>query len=195
MPIKKKESKTIRNIKLKDRIDSLEQEFLIGNNTKNPYEELVFPESRKKQNISNQIIDVLFSYNFGLFLLIFFLLSVSILFNRFFLEKLDPKLFKIISASSSLTKNIAVSSRTIVFDQINKPYVVTLGEYGNLAIAKEEAIKLLPIFKQVNIRKLESGIYTFEIERFASKKKAYLLADEFMQKDFDAVHVRYLSEK
>ena len=83
---------------------------------------------------------------------------------------------------------------TFFVDQIKSPYVVTIGEFKTFANAKEEAIKLLPTFKQIEIKQLMSGVYTFEMERFSSKDKAYSLANEFMQDGLNSVHVRYLRD-
>ncbi len=83
---------------------------------------------------------------------------------------------------------------TFFTDQIKSPYVVTIGEFKTFPSAKEEAIKLLPRFKQINIKQLMSGLYTFEMERFTSKDKAYLLANEFMHDGLNVVHVRYLRD-
>ena len=153
--------------------------------TENPLERLSFRKYRKKQKTR-------FSSNFYLFIFVALLLSASIVLNKFFLEKLDPKLFKITSTSTSFIKSIFVSSQDFVIGQLEKPYVLTIGEYGNFSIAKEEAFKLLPKFKQIHIKQLNSGVYTFEMERFASKKKAYFAAEKFMKEGFDVVHVRYL---
>ena len=77
----------------------------------------------------------------------------------------------------------------------DKCYVVTIGEYGNMEIAKNEAIKFLPELKQIHITELDSGIYTLEIEKLSSKTEAYKLAQKLTEQDFDSVHVRHLPER
>ena len=198
MAIKKNESEKLDNIKLKDRLEYLDKGVFEYTNTENPFDKLTFQEykkNKKKHKVRNGILEYFSSYNFILFLLVVFLLSASILFNRVFLEKLDPKIFKMISQSVFFAKEIFLLPESFLIDQIKKPYVVTLGEFGNFAIAKEEAIGLLPKLKQVDIKQLNGSIYTFEVERFASKKKAYSLADNFIKDGFDTVHVRYLPEQ
>lgn len=153
--------------------------------TENPLERLSFRKYRKKKKTH-------LSFNFYLFILVVLLLGASIFLNNIFLEKLDPKLFKITLTSASFIKDIFTSSQNFVIGQLEKPYVLTIGEYGNFSIAKEEAFKLLPKFKQIHIGQLDSGVYTFKIGRFTSKKKAYFAAEEFIKEGFDAVHVRYL---
>lgn len=151
----------------KDKINSSQT------NIQNPFSSLNFTDVEKE--ISGT------SYNFWLISVVIILLFSSVVLNQFFIEKLDPKVFSCVSA----VKEFAVG-------QINKPYVLTVGEYGNFAIAKEEALRLLPQLKQIDIKKLESGIYTFQIERFASKEKAYLSRDKYVKNGFNEVHVRYL---
>ena len=151
----------------KDKIDSSSLD------TKNPFDSLKFTDVEKKVSST--------SYNFWLILVVAVLLFSSIALNQFFVEKLDPQILSCVSAIKEFTVGY-----------INKPYVLTIGEYGNLAIAKEEALKLVPQLKQVDIKKLESGIYTFQIERFASKEKAYLWRDKYAKDGFNEVHVRCL---
>ncbi|MBI3590453.1 MAG: hypothetical protein HY094_03620 [Candidatus Melainabacteria bacterium] len=196
MVVKKSESeKSYSVVKLKDRLEYLDKGIFEDTSVENPFDKLTFREYKKKYETKNNVLGYFSSYNFGLFVLVVFLLSTSILFNRVFLEKLDPKIFKVAFRSVSFTKKAFVSSWNFFVDQIKKPYVVTLGEFGNFAIAKEEAIAKLPKLRQVDIKQLNGGIYTFEIERFASKEKAYSLANGFIKDGFDAVHVRYLPDQ
>ncbi|OGI20068.1 MAG: hypothetical protein A3B68_00495 [Candidatus Melainabacteria bacterium RIFCSPHIGHO2_02_FULL_34_12] len=138
----------------------------------NPIEKLRFKKNQIKKKTNLQLISSL---------AVFILISSSIILNSFFLKTLDPKLFELFSTISEF-----------LHVPMSKPYVVTVGEYGNLSVAKDEAIKLLPKFKQIDIKKLDNGIYTFEMERLGSKSKAYSFAKELTQDGFDAVHVRYL---
>ena len=180
-----------RSVQLKDRVESLNKSFETNEDTENPIEKLQFRRIKRNKKKKN-LINVIFSYNFWLSLVVMSLIVISILLNSYFLERLDPVLFKTISNSFSVSKEFLSSPTNFIIDQITNPYVVTVGEYGNAAIAKDEAIKLLPKFKQVNIKQLNSGIYTFEMEGLSSKKKAYELAQKFIHDGYEAVHVRYL---
>lgn len=166
-----------------DRVESVETKDP-SFSTDNPVSKLQFQTLQRKKTNKINFLNIFLSNNSWMFVPALILIFTSISLNKLLLEKLDPGIFTAMSFSKSL-----------VLDQFTKPYVVTLGEFGNLGIAKEEAVKLLPQLRQVNIKQLKSGIYTFEIERFSAKKKAYFLADEFMQKGFDVVHVRYLPDQ
>ena len=193
MTVKKKENKNALNVKLKDRLDYLDKSIFYDTKTENPVEKLSFNDTKKINKIS--ILSQLNFKEISLFLLIVVLLSSSIVLNGTLVNKFDPQVYKLFSSVSGLLKNGVDLKKNIFVDCFTKPYVVTVGEYGNFAIAKEEAIKLLPKLRQVDIKKLKSGIYTFQISRFVSKKSAYLLADDFMRDGFDAVHVRYLLDQ
>ena len=107
-------------------------------------------------------------------LLVLLLVSLSFVLNPFFSKKLEPLAFKYLSMP------------------FNKPYILTVGEFKSFAIAKDRAINLLPELKQINIKQLATGTYTFEIEKFTSKEKAYKEYTRLKQDGFDSVHVRYL---
>lgn len=169
-------------IKLSDRLETF---------TQNPIEKLAVSVDNAEQ--ANKTSTWLFGYNFWLIVLVVCLISSSILFNSFFSKSVDPFLFKLVALSSSAIKENEVNK--LVNDLITTPYVVTIGEFGNYAIAKDEAIKLLPQLKQIDIKELESGVLTFEIERLGSKTDAYSLANDLTQRGFEAVHVRYLPSK
>ena len=166
------ENETLQNIKLKDRVDYLPQENLFSKTIENPVEKLRFRELREQRK-----------NNVWISALVILLIS-SIALNSSVLKKADYKFF-------NLFKNL----NDFMLAELNSPYVVTIGEYGNVLVAKDEAIKILPQFKQIDIKKLDSGVYTFEMERFSSKKKAYTLANKFIQDGLDGVHVRYLLKK
>ena len=178
------ENQTVENITLKDRVECLPQEDLLSKNTENPVEKLRFQELREQRKNKKRLKVVITSYNLWISVLVVFLISASIAFNSSVFKKADYKFF-----------NLAAIASDFVLAQFTSPYVVTIGEYGNVLVAKDEAIKILPQFKQINIKKLDSGIYTFEMERFSSKNKAYALANEFRQDGLDVVHVRYLPKK
>lgn len=189
----KNEEKIFRNksVQLKDRVEFLNKSFEISEDTENPVEKLQFRKIKRNKKNKN-LINAIFSYNFWFSLLVISLIVVSVLLNSYFLERLDPVFFKAISNSFSAYKEFLSNPTNFIVDQITKPYVVTVGEYGNAGIAKDEAVKLLPKFKEINIKQLGSGIYTFEMESLSSKKKAYELAEKFIHDGYEAVHVRYL---
>ena len=172
MPLKKKEEKEIaEDAKLKDRIaQPINEQLLLTQNVENPVEQLRFKKYKKKNKT-----------NFYLSVCVLVLIGLSILLNAFFLNKIEPLVFEFFS-----------SPQNFVIQQFSKPYVVTIGEFGNVAIAKDEAICLLPKLRQIEIKQLESGIYTFKMEQFGLKKNAYELANKLTQDGFEAVHVRYL---
>lgn len=169
------ENNALENIKLMDVI------------VENPVYKIKFRRAKKYKKSRN------FSPSLLLFVLTVSLISISIIFNAFFLKRLDPFIFKSLSVLSQ--KYGFYNPQTYIVDQITKPYVVTVGEYGNFAIAKEEAIKLLPTFKQIDIKQLTSGIYTFQIEKCGSREKAYDEASHLTRNGFEAVHVRYLPKQ
>ena len=188
---KKIEKEILDYVRLKDKLDVLNK-FDAGDSiTENPVDRLTF-RNQIKENKQRQKNNLLFSAKFWLSVLVVVLLCTSIFLDSLFLHKLDPAVYKIIRGSVFLGKRVVSAPKNFLIDQFQKPYVLTIGEYGNLTIAKDEALKLLPQFKQINIKELKSGIYTFEIERFSSKKKAYLLSEQFKQNGFESVHVRYL---
>ena len=189
------EKEILKNIKLKDRLDYISRNVFPVEKVENPVERLTFHEVRKRYKKKTDKKTFFFSYNFWLFLLVVFLISSSILFNSLFVEKYDRQVFKSISTVVSFPGNVFSNLKNSIIAQLSKPYVVTIGEYGNFGVAKDEAIKLLPQFKQIDIKKLKNGIYTFEIERFSSKEKAYSLAKEFTLDGLDGVHVRYLPDQ
>lgn len=181
---KKQSEKIVRfdSYKLKDRLDFPGN--ISDSITKNPFDKLSFEDEEifeiKKQKPLSLI-------KTRLLLFAFIVILSSFLLNPFLAKTIDPLIFKTISMPFTAIE-------TFYFDQITKPYVLTVGEYGNLSIAKSEAVKLLPILKQVNIKELSSGIYTFEIERYSSKKKAYKALSKLEQGGFEVVHVRYLKD-
>lgn len=124
-----------------------------------------------------------------------FLLSSSIMLNSFFIKTIDPIVVSVVSMPYKITAGVASLMNKLFYNFAVKPYVVTVGEYGNLAVAKDAAVSLLPRFKQINIIELDSGFYTFEIQRFASKSEAYKTAKRFLKEDLDTVHVRYMRTK
>lgn len=156
----------------------------------NPYETLVFRNKIRRKKNNNSL-----RFNFLLILLIVTLITSSILLNNFFTKSLDPVIFKLLSFPHLVQEGNILSPKDFVMNQIKKPYVLTIGEFGNSALAKDEASKLLPKFKEITIKQLDTGIYVFEIERFSSKKNAYLAAGEFIQDGLDSVHVRYLPDQ
>lgn len=185
MSTDKKQAETVVRFdgyKLKDRLEFSGN--ISDSITKSPFEKLDFDEEEiyeiKKQNY----------FSLGkirLLVVVFLVILASFLLNPFLSKKIDPLFFKAISMPFIAVENFC-------FDQVAKPYVVTIGEYGNFSIAKNEAVKLLPVLKQVNIKELGSGIYTFEVERCSSKKKAYKILSKLEQDGFEVVHVRYLKD-
>ena len=175
-----------KGLKLTDRLDLVTKDILIKSS--NPIENLSFKDVAENKKIPSNA-------NFFLILFVAFLLSTSVLLNPFFSKNLDPILFKSITSSISFIKRNIHGVKNVVIDSLIRPYVVTIGEYGNMAIAKEEAERLLPKLRQIYIKELPSGILTFEVERLGSKKEAYELANELIQNGFEVVHVRYLPDK
>lgn len=157
--------KGLKNSELKDKLDFVDELNILK--TENPVFKLSFQKPNKR--------------NVYLSLIVICLIGLSILSNMFFLEKFDR-----------IVINFFSHPQSYIYNLVNKPFVVTIGEYGNLGVAKDEAIRLLPKLKQIKITQLNSGIYTFELDRFAFKEEAYSLAKMCEIEDFDAVHVRYL---
>lgn len=177
----------IGNIKLKDRLDCLNKELFMLK-TWNPTENLkLMLDEKQKQKfiISNKRNLILFA-----FVGILFFASASL--NSHFSGKYDAAFIRAISLPFVNTAQFLVAGKSFIFDNLTSPYVVTVGEYGNIGVAKDEAKKLLSQFRQIDIREISKGVYTFEITRFSSKEKAYELADKLTLDDLSAVHVRYL---
>ncbi len=157
-------------------------------NTENPLQNLTFANIEQLRKASKEA-----TYrNLLLSVIIIIFMTASVLLNKTLLEKCDPKIFNVASSCVQYSKNLVFSSKQFLSEQINKPYILTIGEYGELSLAKEEAIKLLPELKQIDIKKLDNGMYTFQIERFPSKKQAYAYAGKYIKNGFNSVHVRYL---
>ena len=166
-----------KNIKLVDRLDFTNQYTLNKINVKNPARKL-----RLKSYKQNIYAPKTFGYkNRIVFAVVIVLLLASAIFNNTFSRVLDAQLMNFFGACKGF-----------LVDNATAPYVVTIGEYGNFAIAKEEAKNLLPKLRQLDIKEISPGVYTFEIDRFNSKKNAYKLAKELIRDDLSSVHVRYL---
>ena len=174
------------DIKLKDQLDSVSKNSLIK--SLNPIENLSFQDVAEDKKISGNV-------NFFLVLFVVVLLSASVLLSSYFSKNLDPVLYKSVSSCLFCVKGNIDGVKNIVTESLTSHYVVTVGEYGNMVIAMEEAKRLLPKLKQIYIKELESGILTLEIDRSGSKKEAYKLAGKLMQDGFEVVHVRYLPDK
>ena len=174
----KTEKELLEYIKFKNKLDSLNQNPGFEKNTKNPFETLTFDEL--KTEVKKKKIIFLPSYKFYFSVLVIVLLAFSVLFNGVISSKLDPVLYKLINNLSALT---------------NKPYVVTIGNFESFEIAKGKAIELLPRLRQINIKQLPTGNYTFEIEKCGLKEKAYSIANEFTHDGFESVNVRYLPDQ
>lgn len=191
-----KEKASIKEKKPVDKTEPIRTEVVKSNLDKvniqieNPVEKLDFANtiSTSLSNTQEKIPEVFNSFNFLILLLIVLLLGTSVSLNKLFSDKLDPLLFKVVSKSGFLPSKTFACFK----NWISAPYVLTIGEYESLDIANEEAIRLLPQLKQIDIKKLNTGIYTFEIGRFSAKEKAYLLAGEYAMAGFSGVHVRYL---
>ena len=158
-------------IELKNKLELLDKNPAFEKNTKNPFETLTF------DNTKTEIKKKKKSYKFWILVLIVLFLIISVVFNSFISSKFDPALYSLINNLSN---------------QINKPYVVTVGNFEDFETAKSKAIELLPKLRQINIKQLPTGNYTFEIDKCGSKEKAYSIANEFTHDGFQSVHVRYL---
>ena len=168
---KKTEKELLEYINLKNKLELLNKNTGFEKNIKNPFETLTFNDSVRTK-VRKKI-----SYKLWFSILIVLLLVTSVLFNRVISLKFDPVLYKAINNLSA---------------QISKPYVVTVGNFESFDLAKSKAIELLPKLRQINIKQLPTGNYTFEIDKYGSKEKAYSVSQEFIQDGFESVHVRYL---
>ena len=171
-----KEKELQKYINLRNKVDHLNKKLTFKGQIKNPFEKLLFPENKEIKLKLN-----IFSYKLWLGLFIVGMFSLSILLNTSSTQKADSALFGFVNNFKQLISN-----------QITKPYVITIGEFQTFDEAKQRAFELLPRFKQINIKQLPTGTYTFQVQRFASKQKAYSISEEFKEKNFEAVHVRYL---
>ncbi len=153
----------------------------IRNKTKNPIDDLQFVEEKESKSFK------------WYYLLIVLLIGLSIGLNSLLQRKQNNSQER--NTKSSTLNSGLFNIKDYFIDQMKKPYVVTIGEFKDFGVAKQEAIKLLPKLKQIDIKQLKSGIFTFEIERFSSKDKAYVLSKDFMNDGFSAVHVRYLLDQ
>jgi len=157
-------------VKLKNNTKIFTPDTLSAPRTKNPVDALELKDEIEVESGVESKKSLKFT------LLVLLLVSLSFLLNPFFSKKLEPVILKFCSIPFS------------------KPYILTVGEFKSFAIAKDRAIKLLPELKQINIQQLATGTYTFEIERFTSKEKAYKESTILKQDGFDSVHVRYLPD-
>jgi hypothetical protein len=163
---------TFDSTNLKSNTKLSDSETLSKPRTKNPVDELEL-----KEEVEPQLeVGVISSKNFKFALLVIFLVISSFILNPFFSKNLEP---------------LALKYFSMLF---NKPYILTVGEFKDFSTAKNNAVKLLPELKQINIKQLSTGAYTFEIEKFTSKEKAYKESTRLKQGGFDSVHVRYLPD-
>lgn len=118
--------------------------------------------------------------------------SLSILFNNYFASKVDPVLISSISSNSLLAKTFQ-APKNFIFNRVNQPFVVTVGEYSTLDLAKEKAKEILSTFRQININELPSGNYALELSRYSSKKDAQSYLTQ-LQSDsrLDSLMIRYI---
>ena len=172
---KKTEKELLEYIKLKDKLELLNKNPVFEKKTKNPFETLTF--NNQQIEIKSEKKKITSSYKFWFLVLVVLSLAVSIFFNSLIASRLDPIVYKFINS---------------LLDQVNKPYVVTIGDFKTFEAAKSKAIELLPKLRQINIEKLPTGNYTFEIDKCSSKEKAYSISREFTHDGFESVHVRYL---
>ncbi len=179
---KKTEKELLDYIKLKNKLELLENNSNFIKRTKNPFESLTFNthDSATKIQSKNEKFQFLFSYKFWFTVFVILSLSVSLFFNQLIPLKVDPFLFKLINSFQN---------------QINKPYVLTVGNFESFDTAKTRALELLPKLRQINIKELPTGNYAFEIEKYASKEDAYSASKKLIQDGFESVHVRYLQDQ
>ena len=172
---KKTEKELLEYIKLKDKLELLNKNPVFEKKTKNPFETLTF--NNQQTEIKSKKKKITSSYKFWFLVLVVLSLVVSVFFNGLIASRFDPIVYKFINS---------------LLDQVNKPYVVTIGNFQTFEIAKSKAIELLPKLRQINIEQLPTGNYTFEIDKCSSKEKAYSISKEFIHDGFESVHVRYL---
>lgn len=179
---KKTEKELLDYIKLKNKLEILENSSNSIKRTKNPFESLTFntQDSETKAQAENEKLKFLLSYKFWFTVFVILSLSVSLFFNQLVSLKFDPFLFNLVSSLQN---------------QINKPYVLTVGNFESFDAAKNEAIELLPKLRQINIKELPTGNYAFEIEKYASKEDAYSASKDLIRDGFESVHVRYLQDQ
>lgn len=186
MKIENKESilKPSQNIQNKTRTVGLE--------VQNPIDKLNLEETNWFTD--EQFIKGNYLFILKLFLLLFivFLLFSSIFLNRYFKENVDPKLYSFLKVKYVFVRNSFSDIQNKIIDHVKKPYVLTSGEYADFNSAKDAAVNLLPKFKVINIKQLNNGIYTLEIERFSSKKQAYENASLIKNQKGLFVNVSYL---
>ena len=182
-----KKNELIKYAKLKKGLDFLEANTPFNEKIKNPYDELAFNTTKQKV-LQSKGLNKFSSYRFWLILISVFLLLTSIYLNQLVSTRIDLVMLPWIGQASFIPK----PCKQFIFEQIKKPYVITLGHFSNFDTAKEKAIELLPRLKQIDIKQLPTGSYTLEIERFSSKEKAYVLLKQIKQDGFQGVNVRYL---
>ena len=175
----KRSRELLNYIKLKRELSSLESKYRLEKKVKNPYEKLLFPGAEVLNPSKHLNLRFLKSYRFW-----FILISVSLFLSSIVYNQLKQTRTRRLSVSDPINK--------FVFDQLNKPYVITIGNFNSYMSAKEKAIELLPKLKKIEIIKLSTGNFTFKIEKLSSKQKAYEVSKELTQDGFPDVHVRYL---
>lgn len=186
MKIENKESilKTNKNVQDKKGTVSLE--------VQNPIDKLNLDETHWFTDEPFTKGNYLFTLKLFLLLFVVFLLFSSIFLNRYFMENVDPKLYNFLKVKYVFVRNSLSDIQNKIINHVKKPYVLTSGEYADFNSAKDAAVDLLPMFKIIDIKQLNNGIYTLEIERFSSKKQAYENASLIKNQKGLSINVRYL---
>lgn len=160
--------------------------------TQNPLDSILDqPEVLDKEKLKQEFLFQI-DYKVWVFFLVTIVFSIAISFNTLFFKKVDSKFFFMLNKVAKLAVSLKLVVSETIMNHLEKPFVVTIGEFKTISEAKAEAIKLLPSFKQLTIEHLDNGYYVFVIDKLASKKYAYHLAEEFKDKKYMLVKVRYL---
>jgi hypothetical protein len=181
----KKKQQSIEEKKFENKTSSIPAADLIKQKTseiltENPVDKIL-DKSKEIVQEEPKTLAFYFDYKIWVFIIIAIILSLSISLNTLFFKKIDLKFF----AGVTLVEDFFIN-------HLEKPFVVTIGEFKTVEEAKSEAVRLLPVLKQINIELLDNGYYVFVIDKLSSKKRAYEFANELRNKNPSSVKVRYL---
>lgn len=159
--------------------------------TKNPIDKIL-DKSKEIVQEKPKALAFYFDYRVWIFIIVVVIFSLAISLDNLFLRKIDLKFFSGVTKAVRLVNRTGFLLEEAFINYSEKPFVVTIGEFKTIEEAKDEAVRLLPSLKQINIELLDNGYYVFVIDKLSSKKHAYEFAKELKDKNISSVKVRYL---
>ncbi|GEM_PF-2562715 len=160
--------------------------------TSNPVDKILNKSEEMTVEELNKGSSFYSDYKIWVFIAVVVIFSVAMSLNTLLLKRVDLKFFTVVDKTVELINRGGLIVNEILINYSEKPFVITIGEFKTIEEAKDEAVRLLPSLKQVNIELLDNGYYVFVVDKLSSKKHAYEFAKELKDKNISPVKVRYL---